>query len=403
VVFTLVLGNFTVPVFGYGQEMEHLNPQQTNSLEALELRWNGQKQGEQSPYNRLATLERKAALNPPKGVSLEYRLAQLRAIQQVQATLAQQNEANRLYNQAIDAADARDWSKVEALYKAALKAYPGMVMAANNLGVLYETQNRYPEAATLYEDTIQAAPLEPILHRNLGVVQEHLGNIEQALLAFKVYLALSQQPDPPIQSIIDNYEANKTMTQSSNDYFRVVTDASNGRQLIWPMYLTPIPVYIDLTSADQIPFVPLVKDSYEQWENVTQKRLTFKQVMIPEQAYITIYLTQGPLQASYQDVGHANFDVKWDKKDRLTRMQVNIRINTGEPDDPLPLEQKQLLVSRHILHELGHAIGIWGHSTNPEDVMYTHPIVSLPSERDIATVRKLYQLDYQTNGFNKGF
>ena len=42
-----------------------------------------------------------------------------------------------------------------------------------------------------------------------------------------------------------------------------------------------------------------------------------------------------------------------------------------------------------VTHELGHALGIGGHSTDPHDVMYASPSVAVPSARDIATLRWL--------------
>ncbi|MBI5600114.1 MAG: hypothetical protein HY944_00960 [Gemmatimonadetes bacterium] len=42
-----------------------------------------------------------------------------------------------------------------------------------------------------------------------------------------------------------------------------------------------------------------------------------------------------------------------------------------------------------VTHELGHAIGIGGHSPNALDVMFAQPSVSAPSSRDITTLRWL--------------
>jgi len=42
-----------------------------------------------------------------------------------------------------------------------------------------------------------------------------------------------------------------------------------------------------------------------------------------------------------------------------------------------------------VAHELGHAVGIGGHSPETSDVMYTRPSVRLPSDRDRATLRNL--------------
>jgi predicted Zn-dependent protease len=44
-------------------------------------------------------------------------------------------------------------------------------------------------------------------------------------------------------------------------------------------------------------------------------------------------------------------------------------------------------------HELGHAIGLWGHSPNPEDIMYFSTVKNPPliSSRDLQTLYRVYQ------------
>ena len=56
------------------------------------------------------------------------------------------------------------------------------------------------------------------------------------------------------------------------------------------------------------------------------------------------------------------------------------------PDDP-GLEPCLALTS---IHELGHAMGIFTHSEDPKDIMYTDPQVDLPSNRDITTAEAAY-------------
>jgi predicted Zn-dependent protease len=56
------------------------------------------------------------------------------------------------------------------------------------------------------------------------------------------------------------------------------------------------------------------------------------------------------------------------------------------PDDP-GIEPCLALTS---IHELGHAMGIFAHSEDPEDIMFTDPEADLPSNRDITTAEAAY-------------
>jgi hypothetical protein len=49
-------------------------------------------------------------------------------------------------------------------------------------------------------------------------------------------------------------------------------------------------------------------------------------------------------------------------------------------------------LARTTLHEMAHAMGIFGHSDDPADLMFRLPEVALPSYRDRATAQYLYHL-----------
>lgn len=57
-------------------------------------------------------------------------------------------------------------------------------------------------------------------------------------------------------------------------------------------------------------------------------------------------------------------------------------------------EQVAACLRRTMIHEVGHALGLFQHSPNAEDIMYASansgPLVVLPSERDRRTVEVLY-------------
>jgi hypothetical protein len=65
------------------------------------------------------------------------------------------------------------------------------------------------------------------------------------------------------------------------------------------------------------------------------------------------------------------------------RIFINLRVVPTAPD----VEQCLALTTTH---ELGHAIGIFAHSTLATDLMYADPAVPGPSERDRATAELVY-------------
>jgi predicted Zn-dependent protease len=47
-------------------------------------------------------------------------------------------------------------------------------------------------------------------------------------------------------------------------------------------------------------------------------------------------------------------------------------------------------LARVTAHEIGHSLGLLQHSTDPADLMYSVPVVSLLSQRDVSTAQTLY-------------
>jgi tetratricopeptide (TPR) repeat protein len=366
--------------------------QGSESLNLLELQFLGQKYNNEPLQKRIGRLETSLQTPPPPAVTDHYRLARLQAYSQTHVSREAEQLAVEAYNRGVDETAEEAYDQAIASYQEALNHNPHMTQAYNNLANLYEKMQRVEEAVQAYEKALQYAPNDPLLHRNLGVMYERTGDVRKALEEFKTYLKLAPEgADPAIASIVEEFNQRMAEGDTSADYLDAATKSSEGNRLSWPARVSPVPVYIHLEDSEQIVYLPMVQESMRAWEAATGERLKFQEVSSPGKARILITLREGPLAHPYLNVGHAQYQASGDRKKLLDTLKVSININTGEQGHHIPFEQQSAQVKRLALHEIGHAIGIWGHSTNPRDIMYSHPIASGLSGRDVETARKLYE------------
>lgn len=72
-----------------------------------------------------------------------------------------------------------------------------------------------------------------------------------------------------------------------------------------------------------------------------------------------------------------------------TKLWLPVRVYVL-PKYPVTLPETQACLARVTMHELGHAFGLFKHSTDTLDLMYGFPDVDAPSEADAATILILY-------------
>lgn len=361
-------------------------------LGALELRFLGRQFQTEPDAYRIYRLESALKLPPTANGSIAYRLARL---EQTQVAAPSPNtvpdtlpKAISAYNQGVDASERGDFEGAIAAYQEAITLNPQMIEAYNNLGNLFEHLTRYDKALEVYQKAVEIAPQNALLYRNLGVVYEKLGQVPNAMDAYRTYIASTRTPDPAIVEMMAYYDKAHEKGRQAPDYAEVASMGSQGQTLVWPSQLNPIPVYIHL-AEDQVPFLPAVHQGLIQWEEASGSRIQFKEVTSPPETGIIIELDEGPLSHPYLEVGHANYSVRQTAFEGK-KMRVTVTVNTGERKAPISLKDRLDQVQRLTLHELGHALGIWGHSPDPGDIMYARPIVSGLSDRDKRTILRLY-------------
>ncbi len=148
----------------------------------------------------------------------------------------------------------------------------------------------------------------------------------------------------------------------------------------------PIKVYVETRPADPGLYRPeyfdYVRQGLDAWANALDGRLKYSFTQHAGDAQIIVQWVP-------------EFEEKYTAGDAITRFgHSNIRIKTvGLP---------QMDIKANIMHELGHALGINGHSENRDDIMvgmrhWTTDRNFQPrlSEGDIRAIRRLYSSDWR--------
>ncbi|MBX9568590.1 MAG: matrixin family metalloprotease [Candidatus Obscuribacterales bacterium] len=183
-----------------------------------------------------------------------------------------------------------------------------------------------------------------------------------------------------------------TQVATSGDSFIASTNTSLG-PCVWKKF--PIKVYMDpAPGATGSQLESEVKEAFEIWTKVTGNKIRFE--FTPKQsANITISWT--PTTAGFRDpseAGESSVDYStppgpkrtWDNPGDITRAKVRFSITDINHKEWLPGQFKLL-----VLHEIGHSLGVFGHSNNANDIMYSLKGAPALSQRDINTVNILYK------------
>lgn len=214
--------------------------------------------------------------------------------------------------------------------------------------------------------------------------------------------SLGIAPIPPLQVHPLPATLEQWQPEQQDDYFSSLTSSPVGA-LIWTEF--PIKVYLDRPSTLEgentsfLAWVKAVETAIGQW-NIY---LPMVEILGKDRADIIITRDFPPIGATFNpETGQLEIP-------RARTAQTRYDLATTQSQPPILIHRMTVEISPRLSessllsaarHELGHALGIWGHSPVETDALYFSQVRNSPdiSVRDINTLKRVYRQPTRLGG-----
>ena len=281
-------------------------------------------------------------------------------------------------------------------------------VAAYRSGNAMSDECRFGEAAAAYEHAVKLDPQFAPAYHNLALADEMVDR-QKAMKEWQRFIEVAEK-DPELRFDVARAQVRLQLEQTlptlpdamqpsryvpeAGDYYWEVASEAEGNQ--WKTF----PVKVDLGSAPQIKWIQGTREAFNIWKAMFPLQL----VIHSEEADIRVSWVTDPrtIDAAGEEWERPSWEVVGGemKEKRVCTITVDLCRRNWTKDEMRAI----------ILHELGHALGIKGHSDSKKDIMYWQmqdkvrqiylpavpfpvfwrSLVKEPSQRDINTLIRLY-------------
>lgn len=322
---------------------------------------------------------------------------------------AQQEQACNLLVEGTRLLKAKKPFKARKPLEQAAQLWPANAAMHYNLGCCLNECALYNEAIKEFQKALELDPAMTDCLINIGSCYQVQGRTDEAIAFFHGYLKKAHPKDAEtIKGMIRALEKYKKEHIESDpaapDYLESICDEGIVRR--WPFSRLPLAVYISNGNDESGRPVKGFREEYnyillsalDDWMKASHYKLSYRLVRNPQEASIACTWTDDPAflheQGNKVEQGVAQVfrESKLAPDGTRAIVSANVRILVSDRDSGVALSTDEM--KKTCLHEIGHALGMVGHSPSNKDVMfYSNSSAVWPAltKRDKATILRLYQ------------
>ena len=302
----------------------------------------------------------------------------------------------------------------EEAYRSAVKAYPKSLLALVGLTSCLLAQNKaYAALDQVNRMLVLATPIVSDQPGQLSSavmplaswllcakVYHRTGHLGKCLNCYDAYLKVAPKSDEReqyealagvIRSQVNAAKAKPNQyvvtVGGASDYFK---DAVSEGLFRWPLKRFPLRIYIacgDALKSYRPEYEEAVRQSIDDWDKASLGQIGLKIVDSAADADITVnFVDDLHAPALRAEAGKAQLHGNMEGVDNASVQLLTI---SPFPDQLMTKDFMHMIA----VHEIGHALGLTGHSPYEEDVMF--PALSNQrgiTSRDVATLYRLYEI-----------